>query len=144
MASYGYVGDAWRAGLILWTPLFLGEDGGRGRGCGEPVCHLDFATKVPDLCWVADKALQFLESEGSEAVKDIRQEIRDLKAKAAVGVSLQRAIKVVMKQNKTNEGSRTWQTLLTAAAFCRPANDDEEEGKEEDEKEAMSMSSRRK
>ena len=85
-----------------------------------------------------------MESEGSEAVKDIRQEIRDLKAKAAVGVSLQRAIKVVMKQNKTNEGSRTWQTLLTAAAFRRPANDDEEEKKEEDEKEAMSMSSKRK
>ena len=86
-----------------------------------------------------------MESKGSKAAKDIRQEIRDLKAKATVGVSLQRAIKVAMKQkNKTNEGSHTWQTLLTAAAFRRPANDDEEEEEEEEEEEAMSMSNNHK
>ena len=49
-----------------------------------------------------------------------------------------------MKQNKTNEGSRTWQTLLTVTAFRRPASDDEEEEEEEDEEEAMSISSKRK
>ncbi|CAM9614752.1 unnamed protein product, partial [Ascophyllum nodosum] len=39
-----------------------------------------------------------------------------------------------MKQkNKTNEGSHTWQTLLTAAAF-----------QEEEEEEAMSMSNNHK
>ena len=49
-----------------------------------------------------------------------------------------------MKKNKTKEGSRMWQTLLTAAPFRRPANDDEKEEEEDDEEEAMSMSSKRK
>ena len=59
-----------------------------------------------------------------------------------MGVSLQRAIAVAMKQNKTKEGNRTWQTLLTAAAFRRQADEDaEEEGGEDG---AMPMSSKRK
>ena len=35
------------SGHLVW-----GGSGGRGRGCcGEPVCHLDFASEVPDyLC----------------------------------------------------------------------------------------------
>ena len=49
MASYG-----WRC-MERWPYsghlVFLGGgDGGRGRGCEELICHLDFATKVPDLC----------------------------------------------------------------------------------------------
>ena len=51
--SYPMVGDAWTAGLTLDTPFFGGGgvDGGRGCGCEEPICHLNFATKVPGyLC----------------------------------------------------------------------------------------------
>ena len=47
--------DAWRAGLTLGTSFFVGGvewGGGRGRGREEPICHLDFAAKVPDSCWV--------------------------------------------------------------------------------------------
>ena len=50
------LGDAWRAGFTMNTSFFwgggggAGGDGGRGRGCEEPICHLDFATEVPDLC----------------------------------------------------------------------------------------------
>lgn len=88
----------------------------------------------------AGNALAFLESNGLQVAKDIRREIRDLKAKTVVGVALERALGAAKKHNKTNEGSRTWQTLLTAAAFNRPANDD---GEEEEEEEAMSMSKKR-
>ena len=47
MASYG-----WRC-LESWPysgHFVFGGDGGRGRGCEEPICHLNFATKVFDLC----------------------------------------------------------------------------------------------
>lgn len=54
-----------------------------------------------------ENALEFLESKGLESAKDIRQEIQDLNAEAALGVSLKRAITVAIKQNKTIEGSRT-------------------------------------
>ena len=73
---------------------------------------------------------------------DILREVRDLKAKAEVGVALERAIEMAKKHNKTNEGRRSWQTLLTAAAFRRPVNDDQEA--EEEEEEPASMSSKRK
>ena len=71
---------------------------------------------------------------------DILREVRDLKAKAEMGVALERAIETAKKHNKTNEGRRTWQTLLTAAAFRRPVNDDQEA--EEEEEEPASMSSK--
>ena len=89
-----------------------------------------------------DAALGFLEPKGLEVAADIRREVRDLKAKAAVGVALEGAIEVAKKQNKTSEGHRTWQTLLTAAAFRRPANDDQEA--EEEEEEPTLMSNKRK
>ena len=73
---------------------------------------------------------------------DILREVRDLKAKAEVGVALERAIETAKEHNKTNEGRCTWQTLLTAAAFRRPVNDDQEA--EEEEEEIASMSSKRK
>lgn len=85
----------------------------------------------------ADTALEFLASKGLQAAKDIREEIRDLEAKAIVGVSLKRAIEVAQKQNCTDEGRRTWQTLLTAAAFSPPANDEEEEEAEEEDSTLM-------
>ena len=73
---------------------------------------------------------------------DILREVRDLKGKAEVGVALERAIETANKHNKTNEGRHTWQTLITAAAFRRPVNDDQEA--EEEEEEPASMSSKRK
>ena len=85
-----------------------------------------------------DATLGFLESKGLEVAADIRREVRDLKAKAKVGVALEGAIEVAKKQNKTSEGHRTWQTLLTAAAFRRPANDDQEAEEEEEEPTLMS------
>ena len=53
------VGDGWRAGLTLDTLYFLGGDG--GRGCDGPICHLNFATEVPDLCWVLRGPVEFEE-----------------------------------------------------------------------------------
>ena len=46
------VGDAWRAGLTFDTSFLGGGggSGGRGRGCEEPICHLDFATEVFVIC----------------------------------------------------------------------------------------------
>ena len=41
MVSYGR-----RVGITLDT-LGLGVG---GRGCEEPICHLDFATEVTELC----------------------------------------------------------------------------------------------
>ena len=54
------VGDAWRAGLTLDTFAFW-VDGGRDRGCEESICHLNFATKVPDLCLVLRGPIEFEE-----------------------------------------------------------------------------------
>ena len=45
-----------------------------------------------------------------------------MEAMATVGVSLKRAIQQAQKQHSTTVGRRTWQTLVTAAAF----RDDEE------------------
>lgn len=72
----------------------------------------------------ADNMLELLEEKGVRAAKDVRGKIQELEAKASVAVSLGRALEQAKKRNKTNEGNRTWQTLLTAAAF--PAGDDEE------------------
>ena len=83
----------------------------------------------------ADHVLKFLASKGLEVANDIHREIRDLRARAAVGVALETA----KQHNKINEGRRTWQTLLAAAAFHRPANDDEEEKEEEDGPTSMSV-----
>ena len=77
-----------------------------------------------------ENLLMFWEEMGVEAAKDIRRNTAELRAKAAVGVALERAIKAAQKQNKTKEGRRTWQTLLTAVTFRRPANDDAEEEEE--------------
>ena len=50
--------------LTLDTFLFWG-DGGRGRGCEEPIiCHLHFAAEVPDLCWVLLGPVESLRSLG--------------------------------------------------------------------------------
>ena len=62
-----------------------------------------------------------------------------MKAKAEVGVALERAIETAKKHNKTNAGRRTWQTLLTAPAFRRPVNDDQEADEEEEEPASMSI-----
>lgn len=91
----------------------------------------------------ADEALQFLASKGLEAAKGIRRGVRDLSAKEAVGVALERAIEAAEKHSKTNEGSRTWQFFLTAVAFRRPRKDDQDEEEEEMEG-PTSMSSKRK
>ena len=38
-------------GLTLDAFIVFWGDGRRGRGCEEPICHLDFEAKVPDfLC----------------------------------------------------------------------------------------------
>lgn len=65
----------------------------------------------------ASNALEFMESKGMEAVKDILRRNRELEAQARIGVSVQRAIEQAQKQHSTTEGRRTWQTLLTAVAF---------------------------
>lgn len=78
-----------------------------------------------------DEALEFLASMGVKAAEDLLREMQDLRAKAAVGTSLQRAIKAAEKHKNTSEGNRTWQTLLTAAAFPLPANDHQEGGGKE-------------
>ena len=65
-----------------------------------------------------------MESKGFEAVKDALRRNRELEVIARVGFSLQRAIEQAQKQHSTKRERRTWQTLLTAAAF----GDDEEEG----------------
>lgn len=99
-----------------------------------------------DVMGVVD-GLKFMEDQGSELAKDIRREIRDSRTKSEVGVALERAIGVAQKQNKTNEGRRTWQTLLTAAAFPRRANDgaeEEDEEEEDEEEEPQSISGKRK
>lgn len=80
----------------------------------------------------ANNALKCSESKGLQVAKDVRREMRDPRAKVAVGVSVQRAIKVATKQSTTTEGRRTWQTLLTAAAFRRSADGDVEGEEEED------------
>lgn len=54
-----------------------------------------------------------------------------------MAVSLERPVEEAHKQNGANEGSRTWQTLLTAAAF--PAGDDVG-----DDEEALPLSTQRK
>ena len=54
MASYGWRSmESWLySGHLLL--FFLGGGGGggggRGRGCEEPICHLESATEVLDLC----------------------------------------------------------------------------------------------
>ncbi|CAM9775752.1 unnamed protein product, partial [Ectocarpus sp. 13 AM-2016] len=64
-----------------------------------------------------DNALKHLENIGSTLAKDTRKPLRELEAKASTVGSLERAIKKAQKQRRTNEGSRTLQTILTAAAF---------------------------
>ena len=68
------------------------------------------------------EALEFLGSKGIEAVEDVLRRNRELEAMARLGVSLKRAIHQAQKQHSTTEGRRTWQTLVTVAAF----RDDEE------------------
>ncbi|CAB1103201.1 unnamed protein product [Ectocarpus sp. CCAP 1310/34] len=62
-------------------------------------------------------ALEFLASKGLDAAKEVRRRIRELDVLARVGASLKRAIEQAQKQRSTSDGHRTWQTLLTAAAF---------------------------
>ena len=62
-------------------------------------------------------ALEFLESKGFKAVKHVLRRNRELEVMARVGVSLQRANEQAQKQHSTKKGRRTWQTLLTTAAF---------------------------
>ena len=70
----------------------------------------------------SEALVEFLGSKGFEAVEDVLRRNRELEAMARVGVSLKRAIQQAQKQHSTTEGRRTWQTLVTAAAF----RDDEE------------------
>ncbi|CAM9826993.1 unnamed protein product [Ectocarpus fasciculatus] len=64
-----------------------------------------------------DKALKHLEEIGSTFAKDTRKRLRELEDKVSTAVSLERAIEQARKQRRTKEGSRTLQTILTAAAF---------------------------
>ena len=50
MASYGWrCMESWPySGYLLFG---RGRGGGGGRGREEPICHLNFATEVPDLCY---------------------------------------------------------------------------------------------
>ncbi|CAM9723184.1 unnamed protein product [Ectocarpus sp. 12 AP-2014] len=68
-------------------------------------------------CMGYDNALRHLENIGSTFAKDTRKRLRELEAKASTVGSLERAIEKAQKQRRTNEGSRTLQTILTAAAF---------------------------
>lgn len=70
-----------------------------------------------------DNALRHLEGIGSTFAKEARVRMAELEAKASTAVSVERALEQAEKQRRTVDGSRTWQTILTAAAF--PLADDE-------------------
>ena len=74
----------------------------------------------------SSEALEFLGSKGFEAVEDVLRRNRELEAMARVGVPLKRVIQKAQKRHSTTEGRRTWQTLVTAAAF---RNDEEGDSK---------------
>ncbi|CAN0213602.1 unnamed protein product, partial [Ectocarpus sp. 13 AM-2016] len=63
-----------------------------------------------------DSALTHVEIDSAFA-KDTRKRLRELQDKVSTAVSLERAIDQAQKQRRTKEGSRTLQTILTAAAF---------------------------
>ncbi|CAB1115158.1 unnamed protein product [Ectocarpus sp. CCAP 1310/34] len=64
-----------------------------------------------------DKALHHLEGTGSKFAKETRVRLRELEAKVSTAVSLERALEQAQRQRRIKEGSRTFQTILTAAAF---------------------------
>ncbi|CAB1121097.1 unnamed protein product [Ectocarpus sp. CCAP 1310/34] len=71
-----------------------------------------------------NNALHHLEGTGSKFAKETRVLLRELEAKVSAAVSLERAIEQAQKQRSTKEGSRTFQMILTAAAF--PVDDVDE------------------
>lgn len=85
--------------LIMWSVDLQVEVDWKRQSAGTFISSMDTMG--------ADNALKILESKGSEFAKDVRQRTRELEAKAAVGISVEKAIKVAMKKNTTNEGRRT-------------------------------------
>lgn len=71
----------------------------------------------------AEAALRYLEKIGSQFAKDTRVRLRELEVSASTATSLELALQQAQKQRRTTEGHRTFQTILTAAAFGE-ADDD--------------------